>query len=41
MDGNHSIAGVIIHTTTLQLHFDDGTEQIEKFYLTKINKEHP
>jgi hypothetical protein len=41
MDGNDSIAGVITHTTTLQLCFDDGTEQIEKFYLTKIDEEHP
>jgi hypothetical protein len=41
IDGNNSIAGVITHTTTLQLRFDDGTKQIEKFYLTKIDKEHP
>jgi hypothetical protein len=41
IDGNDSIAGVITHTTTLQLRFDDGTEQIEKFYLTKIDEEHP
>jgi hypothetical protein len=41
IDGNNSIAGVITHTTTLQLCFDDGTEQIEKFYLTKIDEEHP
>jgi hypothetical protein len=41
IDGNDSIAGVITHTTTLQLRFDDGTEQIEKFYLTKIDEERP
>jgi hypothetical protein len=41
IDGNNFIAGVITHTTILQLHFDDGTEQIEKFYLTKIDEEHP
>jgi hypothetical protein len=32
---------LITHTTTLQLLFEDGTEQIEKFYLTKIDEEHP
>jgi hypothetical protein len=41
IDGNNSIAGLITHTTTLQLLFEDGTEQIEKFYLTKIDEEHP
>ena len=41
IDGNDSIAGVITHTSTLQLCFDDGTEQLEKFYLTKIDKERP
>ena len=38
IDGNDSIAGVITHTSTVQLRFDDGTEQLEKFYLTKIDK---
>ena len=41
IDGNDSIAGLITHTTTLQLKFDDGSEQLEKFYLTKIDEEHP
>jgi hypothetical protein len=41
IDGNDSIAGLITHTTMLQLLFKDGTEQIGKFYLTKINEEHP
>ena len=41
IDGNDSIAGVITHTSTLQLCFDNGTEQLEKFYLTKIDEEHP
>jgi hypothetical protein len=41
IDGNNSIAGLITHATILQLLFEDGTEQIEKFYLTKINEEHP
>jgi hypothetical protein len=41
IDGNESVAGMITHTTTLQLQFDDGTEQTEKFYLTKIDEEHP
>jgi hypothetical protein len=41
IDGNDSIAGLITHTTLLQLLFEDGTEQIEKFYLMKIDKEHP
>ena len=41
IDGNDSIAGLITHTTMLQLLFEDGTEQIEQFYLTKIDKEHP
>ena len=41
IDGNDSIAGVITHTSTIQLRFDDGTEQLEKFYLTKIDEEHP
>ena len=41
IDSNDSIAGVITHTSTLQLRFDDGTEQLEKFYLTKIDEEHP
>ena len=40
IDGNDSIAGVITYTSTLQLRFDDGTEQLERFYLTKIDKEH-
>ena len=29
IDGNDSIAGLITHTTTLKLLFEDGTEQIE------------
>ena len=41
LDGNDLVAGVITHTSALQLHFDDGTEQLEKFYLTKIDEEHP
>ena len=41
IDGNDSIAGVITHTSTLQLCFDDGTEKLEKFYLTKIDEKHP
>ena len=41
IDSNDSIAGVITHTSTLQLCFEDGTEQLEKFYLTKIDEEHP
>ena len=41
IDGNDSVAGLITHFTTLQLIFEDGTEQLEKFYLTKIDEEHP
>jgi hypothetical protein len=41
IDGNDSIAGLITHTPTLQLLFKDGTKQMEKFYLTKIDEEHP
>jgi hypothetical protein len=34
IDGNDSVAGLITHTTTLQLIFDNGSEHLEKFYLT-------
>ena len=41
IDGNDSVAGLITHYTTVQLTFDDGSRQLEKFYLTKIDEEHP